>query len=106
VTKIKSLFQSLSKYVTTHPSVQRALHTSWQAAAGTFVAAMSGTHGDVRTAIVVSVAAGLAAVRTLIFQVPAPAAPEGAILVTAPAVPVDVVSTPSTPASANVDPAP
>jgi hypothetical protein len=60
---IKSLFHK----VQSNPNVVRAEHTFYQAAAGVFVSTLSGTHGDIRAAITIAVAAGIAAVRTSLF---------------------------------------
>lgn len=58
---------ALLKKAQSNPVVERAEHTFWQAAAGVFVAALSGAHGDVRVAVTVAVAAGLSAVKTSLF---------------------------------------
>lgn len=94
-------------------AVVRVEHTLWQAAAGAVVASLAATHGDVRVAVTAGVAAVLSAAKALISRSLAPAPYAGVPVdggvvkhgdfipapVVAPVVPVDVVSTPSTPAS-------
>jgi hypothetical protein len=59
--------ENLAKTELKNPVVVRTLHTAWQAALGAAVASFSGTHGDIRAAILVGVAAAAAAVKTAIF---------------------------------------
>jgi hypothetical protein len=66
--KLVSLFHKIQS----NPHVVRAEHTAWQAAAGAFVASLSATHGDIRVAVTVAVAAALAGLRQIVFP---PAAP-------------------------------
>lgn len=99
--KIFSAIESLAKREAKNPVVVRTIHTAWQAALGAGVAAISGTHGDVKAAVLVAVAAAAAAIKSAVVAaaegkaapVPAP------VVAPAPAVDVTVVSTPSTPAS-------
>lgn len=62
--KICSLISSLWA----KPAVERAVHTAWQAALGAGVASFSGTHGDVKLAVLAGVAAAAAAVKTLLLS--------------------------------------
>lgn len=47
------------------------VHTAWQAALGAVVAALSGTHGDVKAVVLVGVAAAAAAVKNSLVSPPA-----------------------------------
>lgn len=103
---IVSAIQSLARREAKNPVIVRTFHTAWEAAAGAGIAALSGTHGDVKGAIVVAAAAALAAVKAAVFAaveakapVATPVAVEAAPVV-APVVVtgVDTQSTPGSPA--------
>ena len=95
--KIFSAIEALARKEAKNPVITPTLHTAWEAALGAGVAAISGTHGDVRDVVAVAVAAALAAMKTAIVS--AVEAKSDPAPVPAPVVDVTVASTPSTPAS-------
>lgn len=95
---IKSLYVKVSH----NQIIERAFHAAWQAGFGYVIATMAGTHGDIRGVVTAGAAVVLSAAKTSLMQslshdVPAAAAP---VVAGAPVLPVTVVETPSTPASA------
>ena len=65
--KIVAAIENLAKREAKNPTVARTVHTAWQAALGAAVAALSGTHGDIRAAVLVGVAAAAAAIKNAVF---------------------------------------
>ena len=68
---MSKLLSLVEKFVTAeakNPVVVRTVHTAWQAALGAGVASLSGTHGDVRVALMVAIAAAAAAVKNSLLK--------------------------------------